>query len=184
MSATSHKSQWQKALLKSGLGHRAVGTGLSMSLYANADGTRMWPAMTTLAEDMGCDRKYVTGGRDTLAEYDWLAFVAEAIPGHRGKEFLPTFGRRQVSLSGTQEAVAQCPPQDGPVSFLEAPVSFSGAPSVPLSNVTMQRDAPCSKTMEEHHEPTGDAAWDAVEAEAKAKAAALAEAMTKAPPFD
>jgi len=193
MSTQSHKSKWQMALAKSGLGHCAVGTGLAMSLYANADGTRMFPSMTALSEDMGCNRKYVTAGRDTLTEYGWLAFAAKAVPNRRGKEFLPTFGRRRVSLSGTHEAVAKGPSQDDRVSLLE-PVSVPLEPvSVPLNNITMEERAPCSKTMEvQDHECTGLGrhAWCGVEAraidddgaDARAKAA-LAEKMERAPDF-
>jgi len=145
--------------------------------------------MEALAADMGCDRKYVTGGRDTLTEYDWLAFVAKAIPGHKGTEFFPTFGRRQVSLSRTLEAVAKCPSRDGQVSFSDGQVSFSDGPSVPLSNATMEVDTPCSKTMEEHHELTaesvGEDAWAFLDLELAAKAAAEAEElMASAPDFD
>jgi len=210
----SHKTQWQEALLKSGLGARAVGTGLAMVVYANADGTRMWPAMTTLSEGMGCDRKYVTGGRDTLREYDWLTFVAKAVPNRRGIEFFPTFGRAETSgqvlqsealevsdkcsnrddrvpLSGTPMAAAECPSRDDRVSLLGDRVSLLGPVSVPLSNMTMEVDTPCSKTMEvQDHECTGSGehAWCMVEAEAgsaaKAKAAASAEETARAPDFD
>src|SRR5450759_5905643 len=187
MSGQSLKTQWQIELAKSGLGHRAVCTGLVMSLTANADGTRMFPSMLALAEEMGCDRKYVTAGRGTLMESGWLTFVAKAVPGHKGTEFLPTFGR-QVSLSGTLEAVAKCPSSDGQVSFSDGQVSFSEAPSVPERVITMEEIAPFSKTIEEHHgptaEPTGDAAWAVAEAEAEAEAAASAELMARAPSFD
>jgi hypothetical protein len=182
----SHKSKWQKALAKSGLGHRAIGTGLAMSLYANEDGTRMFPSMRTLAEEMGCDKKYVTEGRRTLTEYDWLAFVAKGIPGQKGDEFTPTFGRCHRSLSGTHEAVAIGPFQEGDRSVSAGDRSVSEARQVPERVITM------TDTMvpnhERHHdptaEPTGDAAWAKVEADAKAEAAVLAEVMAKAPSFD
>jgi hypothetical protein len=182
----SHKSQWQKALLKSGLGHRAVGTGIAMSLYANTDGTRMFPSMRALAKDIGCDKKYVTEGRSTLTEYDWLAFVAKGIPGQRGDEFMPTFGRRQGSLSGTYEAVVIGPSREGDRSVSGGDRSVSEARQVPERVTTMR--STMSLNHEKHHdptaEPTGAAAWAKVEADAKAEAAALAGVMENAPGFD
>ena len=186
MSAQSLKSKWQKALAKSGLGHRAVGTGVVMSLYANEDGTQMFPSMRTLATEMRCDKKYVTQGRATLAEYGWVVFVAKGIPGQRGDEFMPTFGRCHRSLSGTHEAVAIGPSQEGGRSVSDGDRSVSEARQVPERVTTMRSTMILNH--EKHHgpaaEPTGAAAWDWVEADAKAKAVALAEAMAEAPSFE
>lgn len=191
----SHKTQWQKALAKSGLGHRAICTGLVMSLYADADGSRMWPSMRTLAREMRCDKKYVTEGRATLAEYGWVVFVAKGVPGQKGDEFLPTFGRCHGSLSGTCEAVAVGPSQEGDRSVSEGDRSVSEARQVPERVTTMR--STMSLNHEEHHgsAPTReDPIWDAVKANAKAQARArsdaiaeafaLAEEMEGAPGFD
>ena len=189
-SPESHKTKWEKSLLKSGLGHRAVGTGLAMVVYANADGTRMFPSMRTLAKDMGCDKKYVTEGRATLAEYGWATFVAKGVPGRRGDEYLPTFGRHHGSLSGTYEAVEIGPSQDGDRSVSEGDRSVSEVRQVPERVTTMEKHHVLNH--EEHHgptaEPTGDAAWAEAERQdlaAKAKAAAEAEElMARAPSFE
>ena len=187
----SHKTRWQEALLKSGLGARAVGTGLAMVVYANADGTRMFPSMPALAEDMGCDRKYVTGGRDTLKEYGWLLFVAKAVPNRRGIEFFPTFGRREgecPSQQHSQDAVSV------PLEPVSVPLGTGECPSQLHNHVEARNHA--LKTMEVDHgstgkpvEPTGKDAWDNVKCEAYVKALAEYQAkaaaeMERAPSFD
>jgi Helix-turn-helix domain len=189
----SHKTQWQKALAKSGLGHRAICTGLVMSLYADADGSRMWPSMRTLAREMRCDKKYVTEGRATLAEYGWVVFVAKGVPGQKGDEFLPTFGRRHESFSEgdrsfsrTPEAVEIGPSQEGDRSVSEGDRSVSEARQVPERVITMR--STMSLNHERHHGPTGSV-WDGpfdklpYEVKAEARAAAEAKAIADAPDF-
>jgi hypothetical protein len=163
-----------------------------MSISANADGTGVYPSMQSVAEGMGCSRGYVERHCATDVEYDWLATVAKAIPGHRGTEYRLTFGRAAVEADGqvlqseALEVPAKCSNQDGQVLQSGPQVLQSEAASAPTASITMQMHHDLNH--ERHHdptaEPTGDAAWAKVEADAKAEAAALARVMAEAPGFD
>ena len=193
MSTPSVKSKWQTEIVRSGLGPGPVGVGLAMSISANADGTGVYPSMRAVAEGMGCSRGYVERHCATDVEYDWLATVAKAIPGHRGTEYRLTFGRAetngQVLQSEALEMSAKCSNQDGQVLQSRPQVLQSETASAPTASITMKTHHDLNH--EEHHECTGvgEHAWCGVEAEAKAAAdanakAALAEALASAPGFD
>lgn len=204
MSTPSVKSKWQTEIARSGLGPGPVGVGLAMSISANADGTGVYPSMRAVAEGMGCSRGYVERHCATDVDYDWLATVAKAIPGHRGTEYRLTFGRAetsgQVLQSEALEVSAKCSNQDGQVLQSgpqvlqsEEQVLQSEAASAPTASITMEVHHEKHHVLnhEEHHGCTGvgEHAWCGVEAKAKAAAdakakAALAEEMGRAPSFD
>jgi len=209
MSTPSVKSKWQSEIVRSGLGPGPVGVGLAMSISANADGTGVYPSMRAVAEGMGCSRGYVERHCATDVEYDWLATVAKAIPGHRGTEYRLTFGRAaaetvgRVPQSEALEVSAKCSNQDGQVLQPEEQVLQSEeqvlqpeAASAPTASTTMNKHHERHDALnhEEHHELTGVHAWDGIEDETEAdmirrtkaaKAAkALAEVMEQAPGFD
>src|SRR5665647_1326000 len=149
MSTPSVKSKWQTEIVRSGLGAGPVGVGLAMSLSANADGTGVYPSMQSVAEGMGCSRGYVERHCATDVEYNWLATVAKAIPGHRGTEYRLTFGRAQTSgqvlQSEALEVSAKCSNQDGQVLQSgpqvlqsEEQVLQSEPASAPTASITMR----------------------------------------------
>jgi hypothetical protein len=147
--------------------------------------------MRAVAEGIGCSRGYVERHCATDVEYDWLATVAKAIPGHRGTEYRLTFGRAavetvgQVLQSEALEVSAKCSNQDGQVLQSGPQVLQSEPASAPTASITMR--STMSLDHEKHHECTGvgEHAWCVVEAEAEAKAAAEAEAvLAGAPDFD
>jgi len=179
MSAQSLKTQWQIALQGSGLGLSRVGTGLAMSLHANTDGTKVFPSMTTLASRVGCSRGTLEGHRAALVVLGWLTPVVGAVPRNRGAEYRLTIPDHAGNPSMVLPETMPVFPADH-AGFSETMPVFQ-ADHAGIPRTIMPEIHHDTNNHEEHHDPTGKAAWDAACARKTAAEVALAEVMAAVP---